>query len=68
MAINLTTADKTLRNLILGDEGGWGKVMTFWFFRPGRKHSEIRLHFDLGMGGSRTKVGATKARQLGQVP
>lgn len=46
MAINLTTADKTLRNLIWGDEGGCGKVVTFWFFRPGQE-----AHFDLEVGG-----------------
>lgn len=31
MAINLTTTDKTLRNLIWEEEGGGGKVMTLVF-------------------------------------
>lgn len=62
MAINLTTADKTLRNLICGDEGGWGKVMTFWFSRPGE---EARFDVEVGGNGAQAGLAKGKAAQLG---
>lgn len=59
MAINLTTADKTLRNLICGDEGGWGKVMTFWFLALERRHALIWRWEATG-----PRQDSQKARQL----
>lgn len=62
MAINLTTADKTLRNLICGDEGGWGKVMTFWFSRPGK---EACFDVEVGGNGVQVELAKGKAAQFG---
>lgn len=56
MAINLTTADKTRRNLMWGMREA-GKVMTFWFPRPGQK-----APFDLDVGDRRAQAGLTESK------
>lgn len=69
MAINLTTVDKTLRNLILEDEGGWGKIMTFWFSRPGQEAFRNQGHTLMWSGEVvRPKQDSQRAKKLSQAP